>query len=360
MNNKVIIGIPSYNPDETLVVHVKNLINIGFNNFIICDDGSKEECQKYFDRVLELETNNIKIDIVKHNINLGYGRASKSIFNFFLGEYKDAIGIVTCDSDGQHIAKDVLRCAQALIENPECYCVGVRDFKKKADIPFRSWIGNNITKNVLRFCCGISLQDTQSGLRAIPTGILPALMETEGERMEFTTAILLKLNDLNVEIKEIPIDTIYMENNSSSHFNPIRDSIRIYSRIVKYCFSSLMSAFIDIFVFSIVVGYYSKFTGKYITAAAITGVIFAGMFNFCFNKAVVFKNNGNIIWQGVKYTCLCLTHAVVSAALIKLISTAVPFNLVAIKIVVDTLLFFVTYFIQGRLVFNVQKNNKME
>lgn len=353
LGDKIVVGIPSLNPDEKLISHIESLIDVGFKKFIICDDGSGCEYQYIYQKILQMSNESVCIDVLRHNINLGYGRASKTIFNFFLGEYLEEIGIVECDSDGQHKAEDVRRVAEALNENPEYFYVGARDFSRKENIPFRSWFGNNVTKRTLQFFCGIKLQDTQTGLRGIPKELLPELMETDGERFEYVTTTLLRMKELNVQIKEVPIETIYLENNQSSHFNPIRDSIRIYSRIFKYCFSSLMGAGIDIFIFSMTVVWYARYIDQYIAMATLTACICAGIFNFYFNKNVVFKNNGNSTWQACKYTCLCLMHVFVSATMIKWINVVFSLNLVAIKIIVDTVLFFATYYIQERVVFSM-------
>ena len=45
--------------------------------------------------------------------------------------------------------------------------------------------------------------------------------------------VLLELVRRDVPILEMEIETIYIDNNASSHFQPVRDTFRIYGQILK-------------------------------------------------------------------------------------------------------------------------------
>ena len=60
------------------------------------------------------------------------------------------------------------------------------------------------------------------------------MLEIEGERFEYEMNVLLTCSTKKIKITEIQIDTIYIENNSGSHFNSVKDSIKIYKEIFKY------------------------------------------------------------------------------------------------------------------------------
>ena len=50
--------------------------------------------------------------------------------------------------------------------------------------------------------------------------------------------MLLAFKKYNIGFQEESIETVYIEDNSSSHFNPVKDSIKIYKVIFKYLFKS--------------------------------------------------------------------------------------------------------------------------
>ena len=45
---KVTVIIPSLNPDEKLKKTVQGLINVGFTDIVLINDGSKAECEQNF------------------------------------------------------------------------------------------------------------------------------------------------------------------------------------------------------------------------------------------------------------------------------------------------------------------------
>src|SRR5699024_778674 len=111
--------------------------------------------------------------------------------------------------------------------------------------------GNVLTKKIFSFASGLSLSDTQTGLRGIPYAFMKHLMNVSGERFEYEMNMLLECKVKNVQIEEVNIETIYIEQNSSSHFNPVLDSVKIYTVFLKYTFSSLTSFGLDILLFTI-------------------------------------------------------------------------------------------------------------
>ena len=56
--------------------------------------------------------------------------------------------------------------------------------------------------------------------------------------MSMRLICLLAFKKYNIGFQEESIETVYIEDNSSSHFNPVKDSIKIYKVIFKYLFKS--------------------------------------------------------------------------------------------------------------------------
>jgi len=359
MNKKddVVLVIPAYNPDDKFIKFLKSLREDGWSEIIVVDDGSKEETQEFF---TEAETR-YGCQIVRHYVNLGQGRAFKSAFNYFIGKYGDdnnVIGVVECDCDGQHILEDVNKCAELLRQHPTEFILGVRSFDD-TKIPFRSRFGNKLTNLVFRFLCGMNIKDTQTGLKGIPKSFVNQLIEAPGERFEYASSVLLQCKTGGVDILQFPINTIYIDGNATSHFNPLRDSIRIYSLIFGYSMSSLTTVIIDFILFYLFSKIFISLPYNVYVASAMAK-LFSGTYNFYVNKVHVFKSNGDWKKELGKYVCLCIIHVLLSSTLISLIINRYMVSRISVKACVDTLLFFTVYYIQNIWVFKKERVSQWE
>lgn len=346
--DRIIVVIPALNPDENLIETVAALkSNICFfSNIIVVDDGSRSESQKIFKRLED----DFQVKILIHSINLGQGRAYKTAMNYCLRKYPDMLGILQCDADGQHHIEDIVKCAQLFEENPNSLILGVRDFDS-GNVPFRSRFGNKCTSFIFKFFCDLDIKDTQSGLKGIPVSLLPALMEIPGERYEYASSVLLETRKRGVPIIQFDIKTIYINDNESSHFNPIIDSIRIYSLILKYMLSSLSSFIIDIVIFTVGISIFADITfGYYIIVATYIAKVFSCAYSFCINKNLVFqcKKQKSVF---IKYIYLCVIQATISALATTAVAKGLHCNEILGKILVDTVMFFASFQIQRKWVF---------
>lgn len=351
MVNDIVIMMPVYNPDEKFINFLKDL-SLEYTHIIVVDDGSREDTKHYFTAAVE----QYHCDLVRHYVNLGQGRAFKSGFNYFMGHYaddSDIIGVVECDCDGQHILEDVDECARLLRENKDKFILGVRNFDDKK-IPFRSRFGNKCTNLVFRIFCGLNLKDTQTGLKGIPKSFVPALMETQGERFEYASSVLLETKKEGYDIIQFPIRTIYINENETSHFNPLIDSLRIYSLIFKYTLSSLSSFIVDIVLYSLFLAITIHFAGDYyIIISTYMAKVFSCTYGYFVNKNLVFaRKNNTSKWIPIKFFTLCIVQSTCSGLLTSGLAFLTHWNPVLCKIVIDTILFFASFQIQNRWIFN--------
>lgn len=353
VNKSVVIIIPAYNPDQKFVNFVMDLSYAGYSNILVVNDGSREDTKHFFDEV----ERKYRCKVLTHAVNLGQGRAYKTAFNFYLsetkkgGRYEDAIGLIQCDCDGQHHIDDINKCVRLLRENPDTFVLGVRDFSDKT-IPFRSRFGNNLTSLVFKVFCGLNLKDTQTGLKGIPQSIIPVLMETQGERFEYASSVLLEVKKQGMKIIQFPIQTIYLNGNETSHFNPLLDSIRIYSLILRYLMSSLSGFVLDILLYATFIRLFDKvFPNYYIVISTYLSRIILSVYVFAVNKKVVFHNNGRIVPTAVRFFILCISQATVSGFSVRMLVELFGGGKIILKLIVDTLLFFVSFRIQDGWVF---------
>ena len=312
---KVSVIIPSLNPDNKLVAVVDALLEEGFKDIIIVNDGSDEEHMAPFNEVAA----HSECTILTHEVNKGKGRGLKTAFEFCLENRKDIDGVVTVDGDNQHRAKDIKKCSETMVGTGNVV-LGVRDFTGD-DVPARSKFGNNMTSGVFKVLCRLKISDTQTGLRAIPYKYLETFDKVEGERFEYETNMLLAFKKYNIGFQEEPIETVYIEDNSSSHFNPVKDSIKIYKVIFKYLFkstgmkyigSSIASWAIDNIIFNVLEFVLIGLTVSlriFISTAAAR--VLSSVFNFSLNRNAVFKSqSGKILHFMVLSACLFLCFGV--------------------------------------------------
>ena len=244
-SGQVVLLIPALDPDGRLLELIQALRGLWPDPILLVDDGSGADCRDIFDQAQALGC-----QVLRHARNLGKGRGLKTGFNHCLTHYPDAIGCVTADADGQHTPQDILACADALRAQPQALILGCRDFDRSG-VPARSQLGNRLTRQSMRLLCGVRVTDTQTGLRGVPAAFMSHLLDIPGERYEFETNMLLETRTAQVPIREIPIQTVYLEGNRSSHFNPLLDSARIYALLLKFCAASVASFVVDIALFAL-------------------------------------------------------------------------------------------------------------
>lgn len=343
--------IPAYEPDEKLLILLNHLKEAGIRNMIVVDDGSGSDYQTLFARAEATEG----CTVLHHAVNLGKGRALKTAFNACLLRFPTQCGCVTADSDGQHTPQDILACMKKLWENSEALVLGCRNFDA-ADVPMRSSFGNKCTRKVFRYLVGLSVSDTQTGLRAIPASFMKSLMNVRGERFEYETNMLIETKNMSVPILEVPVETIYLEENKTSHFNPIKDSVRIYMIFGKFLFSSLSSSVLDLALFGLFCKVLRAASGiwtglPYIVGATILARIISAIYNFLLNYKVVFQSSANLAAAAAKYFALAVCQMLCSAFLVNELFGLLGGYEVAVKIPVDVLLFFLSFVIQREFVY---------
>ena len=344
---KVAAIVPSLNPDDRLEKVVEGLSEAGFGRILVVDDGSDAACRHWFEKAEAHPA----CTVLRHEKNKGKGRALKTAFQHYLQDPGDCVGVVTVDDDGQHGLADAVRCATALEENPEKLVLGIRDFTRK-NVPFRSACGNRAMRGALFLLFGLHLSDTQTGLRAIPNTFCQTLLEVDGERYEFETNMLLEAKDLHISFLEVPIETIYIDNNEGSHYHSLKDSLRIFALLAKFALSGFSSAIVDVLLFAVLNFVFGAFTASLRLFIAVGGArVVSAIYNFLVNKNYVFKSNTGYTGALLRYTGLCLAQMLCSYGGTFFFSTVVGFADIGAKIFVDAVLFFISFQIQRRWVF---------
>lgn len=344
----VLVVIPSLDPDDKLLAVIRGVQEKGFTDILLVDDGSSEDKQHFFDEGAALGCH-----VLHHGVNKGKGRALKTAFEWFMENRKQSAGVVTIDGDNQHLPKDIAACVDVMFQQEkDSLILGVRDFNLP-HVPPKSRFGNKLTSSVFRLFCGLKVSDTQTGLRVFPRGIIQKMIEISGERFEYETNMLLECKQADISIVEQTIETVYINDNETTHFHPIKDSLRVYGIIIKFFISSLLSFVIDQILN--VLGYNVLFKlfaeGARQFCAGTLARILSSLFNFTMNRKAVFRSDAPLRITICRYYVLWVCQLLASVGSVFLLSKLLPVKPTIIKPFVDFLLYFISFRVQQAWVF---------
>ena len=344
----VTVLIPAYNPDGKLLTLLSQLKE-RFPRIVLVDDGSVTgreifpQAEKYVEKILV------------HERNRGKGAALKTGFEY-LGDSTD---VITADADGQHTPEDIAKVAEALRTHRGGLVLGVRSFSGK--VPLRSRFGNWWTRWFFFLMTGLMIRDTQTGLRGIPAALLPRVAGIPGDRYEYEMAMLADAKNHPSRPLQIPIETVYIDSNATSHFNPLLDTIRIYRSLFQFCISSVLSFLIDNGIFAAVMWVLTaKDTPRRddVLIALVAARFVSSHFNYFYNRFVVFRRERATPHRRHRsyygYIALVLAVGVASYALTEGCAALLDVRGVAVtvvKIAADIALFVASYLVQKKLIF---------
>jgi len=344
--------VPSYQPDRRLLECVDGLLAAGFSRIVVVDDGSDPEKRQFFDEVAAKEG----CVVLHHPENRGKGAAVKTALVWTAENLPGVAGFVTCDSDGQHRPADCVAVAEAMLNGQRGVYLGTRDFSSAAT-PLRSRFGNFWTSVFFWLVHGVWLRDTQTGLRAFRIGDAAFLAGVAGDRFEYEAAVLCEAARHRVPIVQVPIETVYMDGNSSSHFCPLRDSV-VICRVVlgsffRYAGVSLSSFLLDqglAWAFAALATAAGCSSSGAIWASGFVARLASGAYNYFMNKAFVFGDGRPVSKSAWRYVLVCVAVICASNAAVSLLAAVGAARGVS-KLLVDTALYFACYAVQRRWVF---------
>jgi glycosyltransferase involved in cell wall biosynthesis len=342
----IALVIPAYQPDQTLVDVVLRVLD-GSRGLkcqipiIIINDGSSSETQPIFDKVQSFPG----VTVLRHAINIGKGAALKTAFNFGLVAFGQNLrGVVTADADGQHLPADIFKVIDCLSHSGDALILGIRAFD--VSMPIRSRFGNSLTKVVFHLFTRRSLQDTQTGLRGIPSTILKRALKIPSQGYDFELEMLVSEAERGTRFVQIPIETVYEPGNPSSHFNPLIDSAKIYYVFLRYSVLAIIAAMLDYAIFLLCL-----MMSNNIFASVLVGRVLTGYFYFRAARKRVFRSVGNPIPQAIKFILLVTGSMCASYGLltVQVILLHVPTPLA--KLTAELVLFLANFAVQRLFVF---------
>lgn len=238
---KIALVVPIYEPTEFVLPFLSKFKAGDFDFCLVVDDGSGPAFDEVFSSIARAGL----FKVIRLKKNKGKGGAMKAALSYFRKNVPDLDGFLTADGDGQHCYEDVLRVRDAMIANPESLVLGCR---KRSEMPHNSQVGSWWSTLYFNLMTGVKLEDTQTGLRGIPKRLFSSFMACPGSRYEFEMGFLASVVREEKPVI-VPIQTIYLKENASSHFRIFVDSLRIAYFPLAYLFSGILLCFIDVLLF---------------------------------------------------------------------------------------------------------------
>lgn len=244
---------------------------------------------------------------------------------------------------------------------PDEKLLGVRKFE--GEVPARSLIGNALTRELFAVVSGEVVSDTQTGLRAFDRSFLVDLIAVPGNRYEYEMNMLMIAARSAVPLEEVTIDTVYIENNQSSHYHAVRDSLKIAKSMLRFSGSSLLSFGIDFILFSALSGFLAGggMTLEAAVAAANIGArVVSSVCNFTLNRMFVFKHKGSLRAAATKYFALACWILLTNTLIVTTLVGRLSMDRTAAKLVTECALFLVSYLVQRFLIFGKERADRRE
>lgn len=340
--------IPAYQPDRELPELIYKIWQAGFK-IILVDDGSGNNYSDVFRQCLKHAV------VLTHPENMGKGRAIKTGFAYIKEHFGEDCIITTMDSDGQHMVYDAKKISYMAQNHPDSIVLGSRRFKE--NVPIRSRIGNEVTRFIFQFSTGVKVHDTQTGLRAFNSCLLQILLDIPGERYEYEMNVLLECSRQRIPIREVDIETIYINNNASSHFNTVHDSFRIYREILRFSSSSFISFIIDYLLYSVLLILTSRWGVASVWISNSLARIVSASVNYTINKKLVFKscneNNSknNARKSALQYVVLATVIIIGNTILLGVLVEWLGINKYIAKVCTELLFFALSFIMQRSIIF---------
>lgn len=286
-----VVLLPAYNPNIMMLTSLRELKKEGFD-ILVVNDGSAKEFSELFEEAKKYAV------VLCYEKNMGKGYALKYGMQKIREHFPDAQRFITADADGQHSTEDIVNIREKMRSGDD-FILGTRDFK--GNTPLRSRVGNSMSRLVFAVSTGYYLSDNQSGLRGFDMCHVPWMAKVGGNRYEYEMNVLICAVKQRIKIRTVPIKTIYIDDNRSSHFNPVRDTLRIHKNMFFGAGGSLISVFLSVILVSLIDIFYGfEMWPLRLYAVGMLSIILSWVLNrFVWYREFSFRGDKRLVFSAI-------------------------------------------------------------
>ena len=226
----VLIIIPAYNEEKSILNVVSNIKKVKTNNYlidyIIINDGSSDNTKKVC-----LDN---KLNFIDLPNNLGIGGAVQTGYKY--AYYKNYDIAIQIDGDNQHNPSYITNLCDE-INNGYDLVIGSRFVETLSEFKssFLRRVGINFLSNLIKICTGVKIYDVTSGFRACNKDIIEYFANNYPIDYPEPDSLVQVLKQ-NKKVKEIPVEMNERKTGKSS----IRGLKSIYY-MIKVSFAIIIS-----------------------------------------------------------------------------------------------------------------------
>jgi glycosyltransferase involved in cell wall biosynthesis len=211
---KTLAIIPALNAERTLP-KVLDEARRQIEPVVVIDDGSS-------DRTGDVARAGGAV-VLRHERNRGKGAALKTGFAWALQNGYD--GVVTLDADGQHLPSEIPKFLREREIGGADLIIGGRAHLFQHMLPRRR-NANRFSAWCISKCAGVPIPDSQSGFRYYSADLIRA-MKLRADGFDMESEVIVRAGRRHFRIVTIPIELGFVDGIATSHYKPLKDTLRI-------------------------------------------------------------------------------------------------------------------------------------
>jgi glycosyltransferase involved in cell wall biosynthesis len=231
LNKKVVIVMPAYNAEKTLLKTYKEISSLAYDEIILVDDKSTDQTKKLAKK--------LDITFFQHDINQGYGANQKTCYKEALKKGADIV--VMLHPDYQYDPTILPSMVVPIIFGYADVVLGSRMLSDphaggalQGGMPIYKYISNKFLTFVQNYKFKMHLSEYHTGYRAYSREVLNSVnFDKFSNDFIFDNQILIACIRKGYRFKEVPVKTRYFKEASSINLG----------RSIRYGYSVLIETF---------------------------------------------------------------------------------------------------------------------
>lgn len=234
MVDEIFIIMPAYNAGQTIervFARIPDYAKKRVRQYIVVNDGSSDDTDAALDRLAKQYPDLV---VLKHERNLGYGAAEKTLLNYALKEGAEVA--ILLHSDGQYSPEKIPDLIRPFDNNQADIVQGSRmmgDGALRGGMPFYKFVSNKALTFIENLSFGMKMAEFHSGYMLYARkALLEIPFNKLSDSFDFDLEMLVMAKIKGLRIVEVPIPTIYA--GETSHLNPVKYGFDVLAVVRDY------------------------------------------------------------------------------------------------------------------------------